>query len=80
LVELGYTIFDFRLKIGNDNQAICSRAPGFIRGARKKLRIPIASSRIYQWARFLQSSIKNRKSKVLGDTIFDFPLKIEDWQ
>jgi hypothetical protein len=80
LVELGYTIFDFRLKIGNDNQAICSRAPGFIRGARKKLRIAIASPRIYQWGRFLQSSIKNRKSKVLGYTIFDFPLKIEDWQ
>jgi hypothetical protein len=31
-------------------------------------------------ARFLQSSIKNRKSKVLGYTIFDFRLKIEDWQ
>jgi hypothetical protein len=61
-----------------DNQAICSGAPGFIREARKKLRMLITSPRIYQWERFLQfSNLKSQISNRLGPEPPDSSVKRE---
>ena len=49
-----YQSAKFLVKIYNYNQAIWSLAAGFIRGAIKKLQIPIASPRIDRWGHFLQ--------------------------